>query len=238
MIKKLINRSINLLGYQIVKKPSLELNIKRGDYKWLSLESINTIIDVGANDGGFAVMINKILPDAAIYSFEPIKDVFENLSRNTSAIKNIKLFNTALGEEETEKEFHINEFSASSSFLEMDKLHVQSFPYTAQNRKEKITVKKLDSFADAIDFKPNVLLKLDVQGYELNVLKGALKILDRVNLIIMEVSFLELYNSQPLFHEVYQFLYEQGFNFSGNFDQLHDPATNRILQADAIFTRR
>ncbi len=236
-MKKLLNKIMNFAGYHIIKDPSLEPEIKRGKYKWLRDASIKTVIDVGANDGGFAVMINKILPDAMIYSFEPIRDVYLKLQANTSYIERMKKFNYALGEKAGSQEFNVNKFAPSSSFLKINKNHINSFPYTAESKKELVSMKTLDSFADEMQLEPNVLLKLDVQGFELNVLYGAPKILKNVYLILIEVSFIELYEKQPLFHDIYSFLEPRGFKYCGNLNQLNDPVTNRILQADAIFLR-
>lgn len=237
MIKKIINKSLNSIGYNISKSATLENRISQNYYKWLQDFGVKTIVDVGANNGIFALMINKILPDAFIYSFEPIQACYLELQKNISHIKNIKAFNFAIGEKEEDKEFHINDFTASSSFLKVKKKHVDSFPHTANTTAQQVKVKTLDSFYDIMELNGKVLLKLDVQGYELSVLKGAIDFLKKVDMIITEVSYVELYEQQPLFHDIYDYLYSNGFIFHGNFDQMSDPGTNYILQADAIFIK-
>jgi FkbM family methyltransferase len=237
MIKHLINKNLNKIGYHISKAPSIENKIKNGEYRWLQDFGIHTVIDVGANEGGFALLINKILPDAFIYSFEPIKSCFVELQKNTSGIKNIKHFNSALGDTEEEKQFYENEFSPSSSFLPVKNEHVKAFPFTANTKTGKIQVKQLDSFMNSFTLNKKILLKLDVQGYELNILKGSQKLLNEVDLIITEVSFAELYEGQPSFNEIHRFLYKHGFYYKGNFEQLYDPQSNEILQADAVFIK-
>ncbi len=82
-----------------------------------------------------------------------------------------------------------------------------------------------------------VLMKVDVQGFELDVLAGAETTLQRVDVLIVETSMVELYERQPLFHEVYEFLRARGFVFAGSFDQILDPSGGAVLQADAIFLR-
>jgi hypothetical protein len=78
-------------------------------------------------------------------------------------------------------------------------------------------------------------LKIDVQGYELNVLRGAEKTLIDVDIILIETSFYELYKNQPLFKDIYDFLSNRGFDYYGSFEQLYDLRDGRILQADSIF---
>jgi FkbM family methyltransferase len=237
MIKKLINKSLNILGYNISKLPSLENKINKGEYKWLQEFGIRTVIDVGANDGGFALLINKILPDAFIYSFEPINSCFIELQKNTSSIKNIKYFNYALGDKEEEKIFYQNEFSPSSSFLQVQQKHVEAFPFTANTKSINVLVEKLDNLNSSINFNKKVLLKIDVQGFELNVLKGAQNVLKKIDMIFCEISFAELYKDQPAFGEILEYLENYNFKYFGNFEQLADPLSNKILQADAIFIK-
>jgi hypothetical protein len=76
-----------------------------------------------------------------------------------------------------------------------------------------------------------------VQGFEIEVLKGIGTVMKMIDIIIIETSFVKLYQGQPLFNEVYSYLIGNGFRFIGNFEQLKDPKTGRILQADSIFIR-
>lgn len=236
-IKETINKILALIGYHICKVSSLEKDIADGKYEWLQNFGINTIIDVGANTGGFALFINKIIPSAKIYSFEPLFEVFEIFKKNTHHIENCTIFNVALGKFNGEEKFFKNEFSPSSSFLKIKEAHVTAFPETAKTTLEKVSVKKLDSFIDSIDLKEKVLLKLDVQGYELNTLLGSIEILEFIDIIITEVSFYPLYENQTSFDEINSFLIENGFKYFGNFDQLLDPHDKKIIQADAIFIK-
>jgi hypothetical protein len=82
-----------------------------------------------------------------------------------------------------------------------------------------------------------LLLKLDVQGFEDKVIIGGEDVVARAKIIIIEVSFLPLYEGAPLFDDIYQILKTRGFTYNGNFDQLLSPEDGRPLQADAIFSR-
>ncbi len=237
MLKKIIAGILRKCGYQISKTHTLEYKISVGEYKWLQDYGIKTVIDVGANIGQFALMIHKIINDAAIYSFEPISECYEELVNKEDQINKLKCFNLALGKETREGVINRNEFLPSSSILDMESLHKEAFPYTAKTNQEKINITSLDKIHNEIDWVQKILLKIDVQGYELEVLEGAKNSLNSVDLIIVETTFLKLYNNQPLFEDVYNFLYSRSFRYRGNFDQIINPNTGRILQADAIFVK-
>lgn len=235
MIKRIIKKIFSLFGADIVRNTSIKERVKRKEFDWLRQRGINSIIDVGANDGNFVRLINTILPEAYIYTFEPLKKTYEELKGMTSYIKKIKYFNHALGDINGESIIFHNEFSPSSSMLKVKQAHTEAFPFTKNSKEEKIVIKKLDSIIDELELVPKILLKIDVQGYELAVLRGALKIIPKCDIIILETSFIELYEGQPLFDEVYKFLTEYGFEFVGNLDQLSSPLNGQILQADSIF---
>jgi len=237
MLKKIIAGILRKCGYQISKTHTLEYKISVGEYKWLQDYGIKTVIDVGANIGQFALMIHKIINDAAIYSFEPISECYKELVNKEDQINKLKCFNLALGKETREGVINRNEFLPSSSILDMESLHKEAFPYTAKTNQEKINITSLDKIHNEIDWIQKILLKIDVQGYELEVLEGAKNSLNSVDLIIVETTFLKLYNNQPLFEDVYNFLYSRSFRYRGNFDQIINPNTGRILQADAIFVK-
>ena len=84
---------------------------------------------------------------------------------------------------------------------------------------------------------PPILLKIDVQGYEDQVILGATRIMQQVDSIMIEMSFQPLYQGQPLFDEIYQLLISKGFTFAGNMDGLFSPLDGSILQSDGIFIR-
>jgi hypothetical protein len=99
-------------------------------------------------------------------------------------------------------------------------------------------VRTLDSFFDKNQIKSPLLLKVDVQGYELPVLEGGQSILSRADAVIIETSYYPLYKDQPLFEEIYEYLVSRGFRYVGNIDQLESPNDNSVLQADAVFVRK
>jgi FkbM family methyltransferase len=233
--KHWINDLVGLTGYQIVRLPSIARNVALGKYRWLQERNIKTVLDIGANTGQFARMIRQILPHAMIYSFEPLASCFQELTVNASSLMPIQCFPFALGKESAILKMQRNDFTPSSSILSITKRTQDAFPHTARVVDEQITVCTLDELASDLSLVPGVLLKADVQGYELKVLLGAESTLPQIDILIIETSFAELYRNQPLFHDVYQFLHDRQFTYVGSIDQLPDPTNGMILQSDSIF---
>ncbi|MEO6520873.1 MAG: FkbM family methyltransferase [Mucilaginibacter sp.] len=201
---------------------------------WLTSRGINTIIDVGANTGQFAERFSKILPDAKVISFEPIKGVYDELVKNTANL-NVKTYNCALGDKDEAVEINISKHSPSSSLLEMANLHTKVFAGTEFEKKERITVKTLDGIALELGNLGKFIVKLDVQGFEDRVILGGKETLKKADLVILETSFQELYVGQMLFNGIYDLLNELGFEFRGNLSQALNPKDGSILYADSVF---
>jgi FkbM family methyltransferase len=146
-------------------------------------------------------------------------------------------YQCALGAEEGEGLFHRSAFSPSSSMLAMADLHRDAFPHTAGGRQEQVPTHRLDDILTGVEMAADVLVKLDVQGFEDRVLQGATGVLAKSRVVITEVSFEPLYNDQASFDDIYCRLRQAGFAFHGTWAQLFHPADGRILQADAIFLR-
>lgn len=202
--------------------------------KWLIDLWINTVIDVWANEWQYASEIHSMLPQAKIYSFEPIKNCFDILSKTINWYW--EAFNYWLWEENKEVIFYHNESSASSSILKMNDLHKDIFTYTKNEFEEKIYIKKLDDIK--IECNSNILLKIDVQWYEKQVLEWWINFLKKVKVVTLETNFFKLYEWAPLFNDIYIFLLNKWFTYSWSRYQLQNPNNWEILQQDAIFIRK
>ncbi len=121
--------------------------------------------------------------------------------------------------------------------LAMADLHTEAFPQTAGGRNENVPIRRLDGVLTGVEMDPDVLLKLDVQGFEDRVLDGAPRVLAKSQVVITEVSFEPLYHDQASFEDIYDRLRQAGFVLHGAWSQLLHPTDGRILQADAIFLR-
>jgi FkbM family methyltransferase len=233
-IKKHIHRFTRSLGfdfYALKDKSDSELLRLR----WLQEMNIQTVLDVGANEGQFAVMIRKLLPQAAICSFEPIPDCYTRLISHFKNDRAFKGFNVAIGDKEETIEMNINDFSPSSSLLEIDELHIENFKHTAHSKKQPITVKTLDGLRKELNPVKPYMVKIDTQGYEDKVIKGGQQVLAEAAVIFIELSYRPLYKEQTLFDDTYKELVRLGFAYHGNFEELLSPVNGLVLQSDGIF---
>jgi FkbM family methyltransferase len=198
-----------------------------------SLE-IRTVLDIGASIGDSAVEFRRYFPAAVIHSFEPLPESYGKLK---SSLQDANFFphNIALGDKQAELTFYHNAHAPSSSFLPMLPRHVKAFPETASVTLVKIPVKTLNSIYPALRTAPNVLMKIDVQGYEDRILMGCKKILPEIAVIIIEVSYVPLYENQALFDDIYHMLHSRHFQYMGNVHDIRDITTGMPLQANALF---
>jgi FkbM family methyltransferase len=197
-----------------------------------------TVLDIGANRGMFTKCMNLVYPSAKIYAFEPLSECFSELLKLGESIKYFKCYNVALGDESKEEMFHRNIYDYSSSFLEMTDIHREAFPYTLDTYKEVVSIEKLDNILSSENLESPVLMKIDVQGYEDKVFKGAKHILLKTDYIICELSFTPLYKDQPLFDDLYIMLKNLGFQYRGHIDFRDHPNTTEILHVDGLFIRK
>ena len=237
-VKALIFKFIRFMGYELSR---IEYVVKRERQKtlWLENYGIKTVIDIGANEGQFAKYIHEILPQAKIYSFEPLEDCFEKLLSNLEGVSNFQAFNCALGEEVDESIIYRNKFSQSSSLLPMLELHQLSFPFTSIEvvKEERVKIFPLDDFSSKLEIRNPFLVKIDVQGFEDKVINGGSNILKKADVIMIEMSTLPLYAGQVLFDDLYHMMKNLGFRYQGNFGQFHSAEDGKVVQIDAFFVR-
>ena len=204
---------------------------------WLRAYQFATVLDIGANVGGFAFTIRPLFPAAQIYSFEPLPDCYQQMLQHMDGVDKFAAFNVALGDQAGEMEFRRSSHHPSSSFLTMADLHKDAFPTTAGSETLTVRIERLDDFARQLTLTSPLLAKIDVQGYEDHVLRGGANILRQAQVILIETSFGQLYDGQPLFPDIYHTLNEWGFTYFGAFDQFCDPRDGRPLQQDSLFAK-
>ncbi len=202
---------------------------------WIQALKIATVLDIGANVGDFAFSVRPVLPDARIYSFEPLPECYQAMLRHMQNAPRFTAFNLALGDESGELTFQHHAFSPASSFLPMADAHKEAFPISVNHKPVTVKVERLDAIRPQLELALPLLVKLDVQGYEGHVLRGGEQTIRLAALIIVETSFTTLYESQPLFPNIYQTLTQWGFAYLGPIHQFQHPQSGRPLEEDSLF---
>ena len=229
-------RVVRALGFDVVRLK----NVPRETFLNLASRRFDSILDVGANDGGFAKSVVRRFPDAALHCFEPLPGPADALRRwaSSSGFSRITVHEIALSDREGEAEIieHVDH-SASSSLLPLTAEGASLFPFAARSEKRLIRLTTLDAWAAA---QPGSLgrslLKLDVQGFEDRVLRGGGRTMSSVDACIVEVSIARLYDGQARFVDLVNALNEAGLTYFGNLEQQHDKRGAPIF-LDCVFVR-
>jgi FkbM family methyltransferase len=203
---------------------------------FLSQDDVPAVVDVGANCGQFSLLCRRWLPSASIYAFEPLRRPAETFRRIFEKDPDIRLIQAAIGAASAEREMHVSKSVDSSSLLPIGPTQSAIFPGTEESHRETVRVAPLDAFLGREDLPAKSLLKIDVQGYELEVLKGCESFLECFSAVYVECSFVELYEGQALAHEVMDWLHSKGFRFARiglvTFDN-----SGMSVQGDFLFLR-
>lgn len=201
---------------------------------------LSTVIDVGANAGQFTRAMAREFPAARIVAVEPLPDVAARLRHNTRRLPLVRTVQCAAGSGPGNATMHRHAYSLSSSLLPTTGAFAREFPEAASAGPQtlvQVEVRRLDDLVDEADLADGqVLLKLDVQGYEIEALRGATTLLDKCDFVLVEAALEEVYAGEPLFDDLYAHLRARGFVLDRPIDVLRG-AQGRISQMDVLFRR-
>ena len=238
----LARNCLSVVGLRLVR---LSTNKVRGIDPLLDLKSIlggiqhPVIFDVGANDGEMATEFLQHFPHAKLVAFEPFHDCYELLRKIFGARPNIRIEKAALGS--TSGTASLNVFSGHrmNSLLDMDQdpenIMRDKFVKTGT---EQVSVDTLDEFCSRNKIDHIDALKIDTQGYDLNVLKGASRLLGehRVKAVLLEVNFIPMYEGQPTFVDIHAFLSSLGYQLVDFYN--HTRQNGYVAWCDACYFAR
>jgi len=196
------------------------------------ISEAKTLIDIGSNKGQFCLLTKKFFPEIEIHSFEPqIEEL--NIQKKILGSGNINYYNFALGSEEKILNLYITERKDSSSLLKP--IETNSKKYLAKEIR-KISVKILDKLPGLNNIERPSILKLDVQGFELEVLKGSNEMLNFIDYIITEVSFVEIYENQVMENKLVDFIQSKSFKLETkcNLSKIRE----KFFQEDILFIKK
>jgi FkbM family methyltransferase len=198
------------------------------------------VLDVGANIGQYGRELRGLGYAGPIISFEPLRAAYEKLNIEARADGNwIVAPRAALGSTKGSIEINVSGNSVSSSVLAMKETHIAAAPKARYVATETVALERLDELLPAIFSADGpVFLKMDTQGYEAEVLKGAEGILSRVVAIQMEISLVPLYHEAPTFIHIVSTMEDLGYTLFQVAPGFRDDATGQLLQLDGIFVRQ
>ncbi|PSR17669.1 FkbM family methyltransferase [filamentous cyanobacterium CCP3] len=205
--------------------------------EWFPKDKVRLVLDVGANEGQFINTSLALMPDIPIYAFEPNPNLIERLHKRYDDL-NVKILPFALGEKPRKALLNVSKFSPSSSFLKGDSQLSAEFPEIIFEEVAEVEIKRLDSLVlDDIELR-DLLLKIDVQGFELDVLRGAVGVLDRILVIVCEANFACLYENQCAFEEIILFLRAHNFYLIDIGSPIRSRHSQEVLYLDLAFIKK
>jgi len=198
------------------------------------------VFDIGANCGQFAAELREYGYRGTIVSVEPLTAAYARLVEAAAGDPAWQVApRGALGAAAGSTTINISGTHASSSLLAMNSAHERAAPGSGRVGTEQVDISTLDVLSPQyVTADEKVFLKIDTQGFELEVLKGALATLPRIKGMLLELSLVELYDDQPLWTEVIAWLKDKGFELNAINQGFIDPVSFRTLQVDGVFTRK
>lgn len=207
--------------------------------KLLQHHKIDSVLDVGANQGQYAGYLRAIGYHGKITCFEPLESahrILKNVARRDGNI--VVAPRMALGDQEGEITINISGNSLSSSILPMLETHAQVAPGSSYVSSEVVELKRLDALGlSCFEDSKGVFLKIDAQGYESQILDGAVGVLPQVEGLQLEMSLIPLYSGEPLYQEMIDKVEALGYVLHDMNPSFADSVTGRTYQVDGIFFR-
>jgi FkbM family methyltransferase len=202
---------------------------------------VNCVIDVGANVGEYGAMLRSNGYRGRIVSLEPVSEVYDQLRQNAANDNSWRTVNVACGSRNEDAPMHVFDVSLYNSLLAPSKNMKEILNATKVEQIRTVKVHRLDSmfeeFVDGLD-EPRVFLKIDTQGFDQEVVKGAGAYMPRISGLQSEVSVIPLYEGMPDYLDALALYRKLGFEPTGFFPIFHSPTSHHVIEFDAVLTRR
>ena len=205
-----------------------------GEHHRIFTLDLATVVDVGANRGQFALAVRRWALKARVVAFEPLAEAADCFRKVFQGDSGVTLHQAAIGPEVGEATIHVAAADDSSSLLPISAKQERLFPGTSEIRTEIVKVGRLSDFIASEEIVSPAMLKLDVQGYELEALRGCEELLKWFSYVYAECSFMELYTGQVLVDDIIAWLRKRGWCLSGVYNITND-CNGKSVQADFLF---
>jgi FkbM family methyltransferase len=230
----------NLLR-KIISKFSKYSKIYENSFDLLNIinyHDIDVVLDVGASWGGYAKTLRRFGYKKRIISFEPVSKTHSKLLKNSLNDSEWQVHKKIIISDKKIKKLFINvsKDNDNSSVLELSKLHKENHPNSQYTHKEEVEIDSLDNLINHYSLSnKNLMLKIDVQGSEMDVLKSAINNLSKFKLIQIELSLQTLYEGQTLYREVLNFMNEHNYGIWNIFPGYKKKLVGQLFQFDGVF---
>jgi FkbM family methyltransferase len=202
------------------------------EHKHLAALDVAHVLDIGANRGQFCLLAYKAFNTRQIDAFEPLSECAEEIR---SVLPFVSVHQVALSNSSGCQEFHVSRENDSSSLKEITSNQTDFFPGTEESETRSVTTTTFEAWSSGRSIGRPSLAKIDVQGSELDVIRGMGEALKHIDYMYVEISFVELYRGQALASEIISYLNNLGFFLVGLYNLKRDGM--RAIQADGLFSR-
>ncbi len=245
MLKKFKKRIINLLSdsqdskeIEFPSKEELEMT-SSGDME-ISLNILQAnglfcgkILDIGAHSGYWSGVVKGIYPYSNIYLIEPLAEMEGKLKEFCDRNPGSKYFLNGAGSKIETKIFTVIDNMEGANFMTKEMKHLIN-----KNQQREVNIITVDSLIESNQIPIPDLIKIDVQGFEMEVLKGSSKVFGHTEAFIIEVSFFEFMSETPLFSEIVAFMSQKGYEVYDFPGFLRRPLDKALGQADVCFVKK
>lgn len=242
---KIRNKVAQYFGYEILKRSRNHKLYESHLINVLNRYRVNCVFDVGANRGQYGLLLRSLGYKGRIISFEPVKSTFDILSAVSARDPAWDVYHYALGSEDTVKAIKVIRNSDLSSFLKpsttLDKM------FAANNggqikKEELVLIKRMDAVFPEITGKitgpVRFALKMDTQGYDLEVFRGMGGVLGKIAVLQSEIANIPLYQGVPDLLTVLGTYLKQGFELTGLFPESRNMEDLRVIEFNALMVQK
>ena len=239
---RLHRKIAKLFGYELLKSKRHQPNLESHLAFLLEKLNINVVLDVGANIGQYAKFLRKLGYKRKIISFEPVKSTYIKLKQESENDELWFAYNAGLGSESKEMKINVFQSSEMSSFLSANEFGAKIYGNNMEvESEETILITTLDSFIQenpgVVSAHDKILLKMDTQGFDLEVFKGARGQLGKIEMLQSEIPLKPIYEGMTNYHEVLEEFEAHNFELSGIYPVGRDENSYALIEIDCVFIK-
>ncbi|SEK28141.1 FkbM family methyltransferase [Nitrosovibrio tenuis] len=241
--KEVAHNAARLLGYEVIPSWRFQtLGFTTLLAELFQRNQVNCVLDVGANKGQYVQFLREFVGyEGRAISFEPVSHCYQSLIRKAELDPMWETRQLALGRENAKQKINVMKSDQFSSFLQPTHKHIDGYRnLNVVDHTEEIAVRSLDDVLPELKIDSvaaNIYLKLDTQGFDMEVIAGAKNALKNICALQTEVSVLNIYEDMPSIEHVIVEMRNLEFDLVGMFPVNHDHNL-RVIEYDAVFINR